>query len=42
MNYSRTEPNLLPFYEYVRSSTPLRVLVYNGDTDPGISSMVTQ
>lgn len=42
MNYTLTEPNLLPFYEHVRSATKLRVLVYNGDTDPGINSMVTQ
>jgi len=42
MNYSVTEPNLLPFYEHARAETDLRVLVYNGDTDPGINSMVTQ
>ena len=37
-----TEPNVLPIYEHARSATDLRVLVYNGDTDPGINSMVTQ
>ena len=42
MNYTLTEPNLLPFYEHARANTDLRVLVYNGDTDPGINSMVTQ
>jgi len=42
MNYTLTEPNVLPIYDYARSKTPLRVLVYNGDTDPGINSMVTQ
>lgn len=42
MNYTLTEPNLLPFYEHVRSKSKLRVLVYNGDTDPGINSFVTQ
>ena len=33
---------MLPIYEHARSKTDLRVLVYNGDTDPGINSMVTQ
>lgn len=42
MNYTLTEPNLLPFYKHVMLNTTLRVLVYNGDTDPGINSMVTQ
>jgi len=41
-NYTLTEPNLLPFYQYVIEDTDLHVLVYNGDTDPGINSMVTQ
>eukprot|EP00966_Prymnesium_polylepis_P134019 3097814-Prymnesium_polylepis.1 len=42
MNYTLTEPNVLPIYEHARAKTSLRVLVYNGDTDPGINSMVTQ
>ncbi|EGD82306.1 hypothetical protein PTSG_02974 [Salpingoeca rosetta] len=42
MKYSLTEPDLLPFYEHVVRNTSLRVLVYNGDTDPGINSFVTQ
>ena len=42
MNYTLTEPNVLPIYEHARGGTNLRVLVYNGDTDPGINSMVTQ
>jgi len=42
MNYTLSEPNVLPIYEHARSATDLRVLVYNGDTDPGINSMVTQ
>ena len=42
MNYTLTEPNVLPIYEHARAKTKLRVLVYNGDTDPGINSMVTQ
>ena len=37
-----TEPNVLPIYEHARQDPNLRVLVYNGDTDPGINSMVTQ
>merc|ERR1719424_1803888 len=40
MNYTLTEPNVLPIYENARANTKLRVLVYNGDT--GINSMVTQ
>lgn len=42
MNYTSTEPNVLPIYEHARSKTDLRILVYNGDTDPGINSMKTQ
>lgn len=34
MEYESTERNLLPTYEYFRSQTDLRVLVFNGDTDP--------
>ena len=36
------EANTLPFYEHIRSSTDTRVLIYNGDADPGINSMITQ
>uniref|UniRef100_A0A6B2L3B8 Carboxypeptidase n=1 Tax=Arcella intermedia TaxID=1963864 RepID=A0A6B2L3B8_9EUKA len=41
-NYTETEKNLLPFYKEVLTNTNLKVLVYNGDTDPGINSFVTQ
>jgi len=41
-NYTSTEPNVLPFYEYVVKAKLLKVLVYNGDTDPSINSFVTQ
>jgi len=41
-NYSITERNLMPFYQHVAQDTQLRVLVYNGDTDPGINSFVSQ
>ena len=34
MVYVPTETNLMPFYQEVARSTKLRVLVYNGDTDP--------
>ena len=37
-----SEPNLLPFYKEAVLTTKLRVMVYNGDTDPGINSFVTQ
>lgn len=39
-NYSTNEPNLMPFYQEVNGK--LRVIVYNGDTDPGINSFVSQ
>lgn len=41
-NYKTTEKNLMPFYRHVAYNTSLRVLVYNGDTDPGINSFVSQ
>ena len=34
MTYVPTEKNLMPFYQHVAKNTSLRVLVYNGDTDP--------
>ena len=33
---------MLPIYEHARQDPNLRVLVYNGDTDPGINSFVSQ
>mmetsp|Transcript_15072 Transcript_15072/g.20182 ORF Transcript_15072/g.20182 Transcript_15072/m.20182 type:complete len:404 (-) Transcript_15072:454-1665(-) len=43
MEYELTEKNLMPFYQDVALNHPeLRVLVYNGDTDPGINSFVAQ
>eukprot|EP00054_Salpingoeca_dolichothecata_P001865 m.21002 g.21002 ORF g.21002 m.21002 type:complete len:508 (-) comp12598_c0_seq2:103-1626(-) len=41
-NYELTERNVLPIYKRVLSETDLRVLSYNGDTDPAINSMLTQ
>jgi carboxypeptidase C (cathepsin A) len=41
-NYTLTEPNLLPFYKSSIANKNLRVLVYNGDTDPGINTFITQ
>jgi len=41
-NYSLTEKTVLPFYANVIRNNTLRVLVYNGDTDPGINSFITQ
>lgn len=38
MVYRSTEKDLVPFYARVGTSTSLRVLVYNGDTDPSINS----
>ena len=43
MVYESTEKNVMPFYrELAASSDDVRVLVYNGDTDPGINSFVAQ
>ncbi len=41
-NYSITERNLMPFYRQLAAQGQVRVLVYNGDTDPGINSFVAQ
>lgn len=41
-NYTLTEANLMPFYQYLAANTSVRVLIYNGDTDPGINSFRTQ
>jgi len=41
-NYTLTERNLLPFYKHLVYNTSIRVLVYNGDTDPGINSFTAQ
>jgi len=35
--YNLTEPSLLPFYQDLVRSSDIRVLVYNGDTDPGVN-----
>ena len=36
--YHGSEKNLMPFYQQVAKTTKLRVLIYNGDTDPSINS----
>ena len=45
-NYNLTEPNLIKFYLDLAvgkyKDLGVRVLVYNGDTDPGINSFVAQ
>lgn len=40
--YNLTEANLMPFYKEIATSTKYRVLIYNGDTDPGINSFSMQ
>lgn len=40
--YTPSEPDLMPFYHRVVNETDLRVLVYNGDTDPAINSFTAQ
>ena len=41
-NYELTEKNVIPFYQQVIEDGTLRVLIYNGDTDPGLNSFVAQ
>jgi len=40
--YNMTEPNLLPFYKEIIGNSDIRVLIYNGDVDPGVNSFATQ
>ena len=40
--YNPSEPDLMPFYQRAVQETNLRVLVYNGDTDPAINSFTAQ
>jgi hypothetical protein len=40
--YNLTEASLLPFYGEVIAHTHLRVLIYNGDTDPGLNSFAAE
>lgn len=37
-NYKSTEPDLADFYRHVAQETDVRVLIYNGDADPGLNS----
>ena len=38
--YNLTEADLMPFYVSLAKESDLRVLVYNGDTDPSINSFL--
>merc|ERR1712216_661230 len=38
--YDGTEPDLTPWYKTWATSTDLRVVIYNGDTDPGLNSFI--
>merc|ERR1711998_126833 len=40
--YQSTEESLLPFYQKVVKGTGLRVLIYNGDTDPDLNTFLAQ
>jgi len=40
--YNLTEPNLSSFYKTTAEKSAYRVLIYNGDTDPGLNSFVMQ
>jgi carboxypeptidase C (cathepsin A) len=41
-NYTLTETNLMTFYHHLVHDTDVRVLIYNGDTDPSINVFVSQ
>jgi len=41
-DYTLSEADVRPIHLYVLRNTDMRVMVYNGDTDPGINSFVTQ
>eukprot|EP00928_Gymnodinium_smaydae_P024388 TRINITY_DN19742_c0_g1_i1.p2 TRINITY_DN19742_c0_g1~~TRINITY_DN19742_c0_g1_i1.p2 ORF type:complete len:536 (-),score=111.61 TRINITY_DN19742_c0_g1_i1:66-1673(-) len=38
--YVGSEPDLTPWYKVIAQEGRLRVLIYNGDTDPGLNSFV--
>lgn len=40
--YRSTEASLLPFYRHLALRTDVRVLIYNGDTDPGLNAIAAQ
>lgn len=40
--YNFTEPSVVPWYRSVVENGRLRVLIYNGDTDPGLNSFFAQ
>ena len=41
--YVPTEPNVMTFYKHLLDTRPdVRMLVYNGDADPSLSSFRTQ
>jgi len=40
LDYELTERNLLPVHKHFALGTDLRVLIYNGDTDPGLNSFL--
>lgn len=41
IDYDLTERNLMPFMVKLAKETDIRVLIYNGDTDPTINSVAT-
>ncbi|CAK9073626.1 unnamed protein product [Durusdinium trenchii] len=40
--YNLTEPTLIPWYREMVQNQKLRVLIYNGDADPGLNSFYAQ
>lgn len=41
-NYTLSERNLMPFYRRMNREKRLRILIYNGDTDPGLNTFTAQ
>jgi carboxypeptidase C (cathepsin A) len=40
--YVMSERSMMPFYKHLATETDVRVLIYNGDTDPGLNTIVAQ
>ncbi|CAJ1334640.1 unnamed protein product [Effrenium voratum] len=40
--YNSTQPSLVPWYQQIVPQNKLRILIYNGDTDPGLNSFYAQ
>jgi carboxypeptidase C (cathepsin A) len=41
-DYTMSERSLLPFYAQLATQSDVRVLIYNGDVDPGLNAILAQ